>query len=382
VWDAVGPWPGDSTTGLPGIAIAVLLAFAAGCYRLAPGLALGLVWVSSALQVSSGLDIALVQLSVVIVSYGTARYGSQVTLWCSGLSIPVGSAIALVYVRNHGTQSLAGLETSILPPAGIRVSLATAFLLCFLLLSGPWALGLLLRIGDQFRQARAEREQAELEATRSAELAALRSEQARLARDVHDVVGHSLAVILAQADSVQFMPDTDIQRIRTAITNISTSARQSLGDVRQVLSSINDPAETAWLPAGGMDGLIDGVRSAGNAVKSQVRGIPRLLPPDLEVVAFHVLQEMLTNTLKHGCRDGWICVERSWGDDLLRIEVSNAVAETSPPAGLEGLGLTGMQRRLAAVGGRLEIRRHATPDGANVFTAVAHVPLPPSAGTQ
>ena len=58
----------------------MLLAIAAGCYRLAPGLALGLVWVSSALQVSSGLDIALVQLSVVIVSYGTARYGSQVTV--------------------------------------------------------------------------------------------------------------------------------------------------------------------------------------------------------------------------------------------------------------------------------------------------------------
>ena len=74
----------------------------------------------------------------------------------------MGSAIALVYVRNHGTQSLSGLETSILPAAGVRVSLATAFLLCFLLLSGPWALGLLLRIGDQFRQARAEREQAEL----------------------------------------------------------------------------------------------------------------------------------------------------------------------------------------------------------------------------
>jgi signal transduction histidine kinase len=359
-----------------------MVAVAAGCYRLAPGVGLGLIWVSSALQVANGLDIAFVQLSVVIVSYGTARYGNEVTLWLSGLSIPVGSALALLYVRDHGTSTLSGVETSILPAAGIGVSLATAFLLSFLLLSGPWAVGLLLRLSHQSRRARTERERAEVEATRSAEIAALRAEQARLARDVHDVVGHSLAVILAQADSVEFMPDAELHRIRAAITNISTSARQSLGDVRQVLSSTSDPADAVSRQPAEMQGLIDGVASAGHDVRSEVVGAPRPLPAEVEVVAFHVLQEMLTNTLKHGRRDRPIGVHRRWDDDHLRIEVRNAIAPGEGPAGHVGLGLTGMQRRLEAIGGRLEIRRDPIPDAGRVFTATAWVPLRAARGAR
>ncbi len=369
VWEARGPVSSQA------LVIAVLIAVAAGCYRLAPGLALLLVWMASALQVADGLDIAFVQLAVVVVAYGTARYGSQVTLWCSGLSIPVGAAIALLYVRDHGTRTLAGLGTSILPSAGIRVGLATAFLLTLLLLSGPWVLGLLLRISHQFRNAREERERAEVEAVRSQEIAGVRAEQARLARDVHDVVGHSLTVILAQADSAQFMPDDDIQRIRAAIANISASARTSLGDVRQVLSSTNDSGEAFTPPPGGMDALVDGVRSAGNDVRSQVLGTARPLPPELDVVAFHVLQEMLTNTLKHGRRDLPIAVERVWGLDDLRIEVRNGAAADDEAASYDGLGLAGMQRRLAAVGGRLEVGRHTAPEFGPVFTARAWLPL-------
>jgi len=82
-------------------AIAVAMAVAAGTYRLAPGLALGLVWGAALLQIGAGLDIALVQLATVLVAFGTARYGRPVTVWCSGLSIPVGSVIALLYLRSR-----------------------------------------------------------------------------------------------------------------------------------------------------------------------------------------------------------------------------------------------------------------------------------------
>ena len=138
----------------------------------------------------------------------------------------------------------------------------------------------------------------------------MRAEQARLARDVHDVVGHSLTVILAQAESVQFMPDDDIERIRAALANIATSARQSLGDVRQVLSP-RRPQRRRRRRRASLDSLVEGVRSAGHEVTRPWSGSPRPLPPELDVVAFRVLQEMLTNALKHGRRSG-----RSRSSDL------------------------------------------------------------------
>jgi len=259
--------------------------------------------------------------------------------------------------------------------------MATAFLLVQLLLATPWALGLVLRLRAQFREAQAERERAEIDASRAREVAKLRAEQARLARDVHDVVGHSLTVILAQADSVESMADDDIDRIRAALTNISASARRSLGDVRQVLSSPNDPAEGVSRPVAGLDSLLEGVSAAGNDVRSRVEGDPRPLPPELDVVAFRVLQEMLTNALKHGRRGEPIEVDRAWGADHLRIQVRNAVADGAEPGSADGIGESGMRRRLEAVGGRLQLGRGTVPDSGQVFTATAWVPLRPSGGS-
>lgn len=369
--------PPDSAGDGSLLLIVVLMAVAAGLYRLEPAAALTLVWIACAFQVLQGLDVALVELAAALVSFGTARYGRPATLWLSGLSIPAGAGIALLYIRGHGTSTLAGLEDVVTPYA--QVSMTSAFLIALFVLSAPWALGLVLRLTARLGRARAEREQAQLEAVRSQEIASLRAEQARLARDVHDVVGHSLTVILAQADSAEFMGDADIGRIRAALSNISTSARRSLGDVRQVLSSTHDPLDGVPVPTGGLDSLIDGVRSAGNDVRSVVDGTARPLPPELDVVAFRVLQEMLTNALKHGRRGKPIAVERQFGARDLRIEVRNVVADDEDSAAIDGIGLPGMRRRLEAVDGRLDVRLDDAPGGA-VFTTTAWVPLRPAGG--
>lgn len=371
------------------LVIALLMAVAAALYRAAPATALALVWAACAFQVLQSQDVALVQLAAAIVSFGAARYGRALTVWVSGLSIPVGSALALLYVRANGTSSLAVLTDAVAPPGG-RISMTSAFLLPLSVLSLPWALGLVLRLTARLRRTREEREQAEIEAARSLEIAEVRAEQARLARDVHDVVGHSLTVILAQADSADYMDDQDIDRIRAALRNISTSARRSLGDVRQVLSSTNEASPDGMggavtpLATGGLDSLVDGVRSAGNDVRSRVVGTPRPMPPELDVVAFRVLQEMLTNALKHGRRGEPIDVERCFNADTLRIEVHNAAAGDDPSGSDldvgEGIGLPGMRRRLEAVGGRLAVGRDEAPEGP-VFTSTAWVPLRPHGGT-
>jgi signal transduction histidine kinase len=204
---------------------------------------------------------------------------------------------------------------------------------------------------------------------------------------VHDVVGHSLAVILAQAESAQYLDDVDTGKMREVLSNVADSARRSLQDVRQVLTTTGTGQHTP-VRSDGLDALVEGVRAAGNEVRVTVLGVPVSLPPELDVVAYRVLQEMLTNALKHGLRGTPVLVEQAWADqwssDELRLEVANEVpvgapvsdltqpvrvaAEPEPSAG--GMGLTSMRQRLEAVGGRLDVRlRDST------FTATAWVPL-------
>ncbi|NHC13701.1 sensor histidine kinase [Motilibacter deserti] len=377
---AFGLW--ESQRGIavnnPSPLAALAMGAAAGAYRLQPALALALVWVSAVLQVLVGRDVAFVQLATVLVAYGTARYGRPLTVWASGLSIPTGAVLAVAYVATTGTDlprrlGLDRLSGDLSAPAvanGLALVLAT--------LAGPWLVGLLLRVRDAYRRSVAQRRAAEAEAERAQEIAGLEAAQARLARDVHDVVGHSLTVILAQADSAQFYGDDDIAKIRSAMEQIAATARSSLGDVRQVLASTS-PDAAPPRPPGGLDQLIDGVRSAGHDVRLTVEGQPQPMPPELDVVAYRVLQEMLTNAIRHGRRDLPVFVGRVWGADDLRLEVRNTVQELEYTSG-EGLGLPGMARRLEAVGGRLWTRREDTADGTIEFAVTADVPLRPKGG--
>jgi signal transduction histidine kinase len=384
--------PGDVVEGLAFGLVALGMGLASGLFRIAPGLALGLVWLTSMLQVMSRLDISPAQLAVVIVAYGTGRYGSVVTLWASGLSIPLGAVAALGYLALVPTDGLASPLGRVLPAGGghhpmtVLIALAIGFVLAVALLGMPWTLGLALRLRGRAERSARQRLAAEADRNQAEEIARLRAEQTRLARDVHDVVGHSLAVILAQAESAQFRSDSDTAAVRATLENIAVSARQSLREVRQVLSSTDDTATVSVVPTGSLDALVEGVQAAGNEVHSIVVGTPRPLPPELEVVAFRVLQEMLTNALKHGRRNQPVFVERRWHGEL-RIEVLNVVAtepaagtspadDTAPIAtGTTGRGLEGMRRRLESVGGRLDVRRRRDPEAAATFTATAWLPF-------
>ncbi|HWU23331.1 MAG TPA: histidine kinase, partial [Nocardioides sp.] len=245
----------------------------------------------------------------------------------------------------------------------------------------PWLIGILLRVLSREAQTRAVQLETARERDQAAELADLREGQARLARDVHDVVGHSLAVILAQAESAQYLPDDDPARLKQTLATIAGSARSSLQDVRHVLGATDGRP-----PNGGLDTLIDGVRASGHEVLSTEIGDPRPLPPELATVAYRVLQEMLTNAIRHGRRDEPVRVERHWQDEL-RIEVGNVVDEVDDPAclpasnellarkqGAPGSGLSGMRHRLEAVGGRLDVRPR-TEDGVPTFTVTAWLPV-------
>lgn len=361
------------------------IAVAAALYRQVPSLALAIVWLTGLYQLSASVDIVFAQLAVALVAFGAARHGSTATLWASGISIPAGAAAGILYVlaRPYAVSDIVGqdllLRGQLLPARVVLFGLAALFLLVV-----PWLVGLLLRVRTtsqaETEVAVAGRQQAEQQQIAAEEVARLRAEQATLARDVHDVVGHSLAVILAQAESAQFLPDDDVARVKQTLAAIAGSARESLQDVRQVLASTSESSVATSVPEGGLDRLVDGVRASGNDVRDTLTGTPQPLPPELDVIAFRVLQEMLTNALKHGRRGEPIHVDREWAGEL-RLEVDNVV-DGAAVAGVlgEGMGLPGMRRRLESVGGRLDTRQRDR-DGVLTWTSTAWIPLRSSAGT-
>ena len=361
-----------------------LVAAAVALVRKAPGWSLAIACLVAIYQLVDAVPFLGFELALVSVLFGCARWGRPTIVVLSGLTIfaaAVGAAL-LVSAGDYGVLASLPYVSELASRAGTFAgTLALGGLLGTFALASPWLLGLALRATDRAHRSETSQaaavtdaEAARREATQAQEVARLRDDQARLARDVHDVVGHSLAVVLAQAESGQYLPDDDPARLKQTLATIATSARQSLQDVRQVLGQTSDA------PTRGLDSLVEGVRASGLEVVSHEEGTPRPLPPDLEVVAHRVLQEMLTNAVKHGRRDRPVRIERLWPDGAptgeLRIEVRNDVDSdtTSDTTSDTAQGVDGMRRRLEATGGRLDLRRREGPDG-STFTATAWVPV-------
>ncbi len=404
-------------TVLAGVVVALATGGIVTISRILPGLALTLVWLMAVMHVLTGTSISYVEVAFAAVAFTTARWGSSLVATLGGLSILGAGVLAFlatvayrVYNRfdliGLGPRSfydtLLGVQDRLGNSAYVVIPLGGAALLGI-----PWLVGIALRFSDratasQAGQVAAEEvaAQAQRESEQAREIARLRDDQARLARDVHDVVGHSLAVILAQAESAQYAADGDTEKLKATLATIATSARASLQDVRHVLTTASgeQPTDVAPRP---LDTLVEGIRASGHEVVSRELGTPQPMPPDLEVVAYRVLQEMLTNAIRHGSRDEPVFVERHWPDGSwageLRIEVRNSLStrgteqattdETQPLTALgtsaassptdEGRGLEGMRRRLEACGGRLDVRRRegTGADEPATFTTTAWVPV-------
>jgi signal transduction histidine kinase len=338
-----------------GVRLSAGIAFAAAIVisRLRPAAGLVLMLLLEALVVVTGIRVSTDALTMGLVMYFCARHGGRSTLWASGLLMPLAYIITGAFLVNPGTEAVRRLDR-----AGLTTD-PTALVLLVLTIASPLALPWLLGVTLRWR-ARAER-------TR---LALLRTEveshtlerQAQLAHDVHDVVGHSLAVILAQAGSVRYLDPPPQPRVQEVLDTIADNARQSLTEVRQVLAG-----EIQSRQASDLDDLISAIPPGSATIRDRVIGQPRLLAPDTATVASRVLREMLTNAMKHG-DGGEVEVVRDWRDGL-RLVVTNQVGdhvEQSP----DGIGLASMRQRVAAAHGCLEVRRDA-----GRFTADAWLPL-------
>jgi signal transduction histidine kinase len=270
-----------------------------------------------------------------------------------------------------------GYVSSIWPPwligtgghaaAGFAVGLAV-----FLLL--------LLAVAEVIR-ARGQRTAA-LERSRQEELRRRASEERmRIARDLHDVVAHNISVINVQANTALYLMDRQPDRARSALTTINEVSRQALVELRSVLGvlrMVDESAPLAPAPAPGLarlGELADTAAAAGLTVRVEESGQRAPLPADVDLAAYRIIQEALTNSARHsGGANATIRI--AYREDALVIEVDDDGPTRPPelppgqPAGT-GSGIAGMTERAAALGGTLQ----AGPRPAGGFAVRAWLPL-------
>jgi signal transduction histidine kinase len=210
------------------------------------------------------------------------------------------------------------------------------------------------------RAARSRREQ-ELETGR-----AVAEEQARVGRELHDVIAHTLSVIVIQAGAALDVFDASPQAARQALGSIGSAGRQALAELRRVLAAVRpQPGEQdGWAPPPGLSGLgalLDQVRAAGLDVTARIDGTPVDLPAGLDLAAYRIVQEALTNTLKHA---------RAQAAEVTDDGQAAAPAGQRGPA--RGRGLIGIGERAALHGGTCQ----AGPRPGGGFAVRASLPLP------
>src|SRR5262245_8343559 len=241
-------------------------------------------------------------------------------------------------------------------------------------LAAAWLLGENMRTRRAYLHGLEERA-AQLERERDANARrAAAEEQARIAREVHDVVAHNLSVIIVQATAADAVFASDPADARRAVRTIGSSARRALDELRHVLGRGDGRSPAAFAPQpdlSRLDGLLDQVRLAGRDVALEIEGTQRELDPALELSAYRIVQEALTNTLRHAGANR-ATVTLRYEPDALDVEVVDDGAAPPTVNGTGGQGLIGMRERAATFGGHVE----AGPQAAGGFRVSARLPLP------
>jgi signal transduction histidine kinase len=207
----------------------------------------------------------------------------------------------------------------------------------------PWLVGTV-----RLRQQRAH----ELERERDR---AVEQERVRLARELHDLVSHNVGMIVVQAGAGDVLLDREPERAREALHAIEAGARDALLELRRLLGLLRESGEAELAPQptlSRLDELVDRVRNAGLDVALRIEGRPQPVDAAVDLSAYRIVQEALTNVLKHACATRAEVVVRRHGDGI-EIEVTDdGRGPDAPRSG--GHGLAGMAERVALFGGRLE----------------------------
>jgi signal transduction histidine kinase len=254
---------------------------------------------------------------------------------------------------------------------------------------GTVTLGCWIYLG-RARISGAERQALEVTRTFEARTAeAVDEERARIAREMHDVLGHQLTVIVAQAATTRRVYAERPQATADALGSIESVGRDALSGLRRLVGMLRvDRARPDRSAPAGLDrlgALVEQVRGAGLPVELVVAGTPRRLPAELELTAFRIVQEALTNSLRHSAHTR-VTVTLTYDADALEVDVADTggnghaarATDTVDGSSAEGYGLVGMRQRVELLGGMLV----AGPDGGAGFRVRARLPVAEQAGRQ
>jgi signal transduction histidine kinase len=352
VWIAADHDPSPAAR-LAAVPLSVALAVVVALRRRAPekmlllAIATGLAQLALNVQADPNPGDAAMLAIIYTCATNGARWSSRLALTAGLLASP----IAMVRWPPHDEVST--IWTTLLQ---------TFFLTVIFALS--WVIGDRLRTRRAYYaqlEERAERLHREREAQSKAAVAA---ERARIARELHDVVAHNVSVMVVQADGAAYVLDAAPDQAKQALETISSTGRQALAEMRRLLGLLRagDDAGGEYVPQPGVDqlaDLIDQVRGAGLPVRFEVAGHARPLSSGVELTAYRIVQEALTNVRKHGGDGASASVLLGFGDAALDLLIEDdgrgGRDDLYEQGGRDGLGqgLIGMRERIGMVGGTL-----------------------------
>jgi signal transduction histidine kinase len=202
----------------------------------------------------------------------------------------------------------------------------------------------------------------------------LADERARISRELHDVLAHSVSVIVVQASAADDVFESNPTAARQALRDIEVAGRGALNELRSLLSSVgsdeNQPDDRPQPKLSDLDELVETLERAGLVVTVQRDGEVRDLPAGVELAAFRIVQEALTNALRHSAaREALVTLD--FGTDTLGVEINNAGPRRPGSTAGSGRGLAGMRERVAMLGGTIE----TSPRDDGGFVVQASLPI-------
>jgi signal transduction histidine kinase len=272
--------------------------------------------------------------------------------------------VVLVAVLSAATADTPGRQTSATFGAVIAAALTI----------GSWALGAYAQTRRRYlrelqeRAASAERERQQLARI------AVHEERASIARELHDIVAHSVSVMLVGVRGARDVLRASPDAAEDTLARVERSGEQSLGELRRILALLREPEQTAESrpqpSLAELNELVASYRAAGLPVRLEVIGEPLPLPSGVELSVYRIVQEALTNTLKH-CDPSTVMVTLAFRDARLELEVVDDGMPTTAGPASTGQGLIGMRERVALLGGELETGQRA----GGGFRVAAHLPV-------
>jgi signal transduction histidine kinase len=353
------------------IPVSLLLCLVIGLRRRMPEKMLLLATGLGVAQVALNVETTVADFAMLVIVYTVAATGAR---WASRVALGAGlcaAPVAQLRWPNEHTSALGNLAIVVFQTV-------------------PFALAWVL--GDSIRTRRAyfaqlEERAARLEKEREAQAkVAVAAERARIARELHDVVAHNVSVMVVQADGAAYVLDAAPDQAKKALETISSTGRQALAEMRRLLGVLRTGEHKEvgeYVPQPDVeqiDELIEQCRTSGLPVDFKVEGTPRPLPSGVELTAYRIVQEALTNTRKHGGPNAGASVRLVYFDDGLGLLVEDdgkgAPHELYEEGGFDGQGhgLIGMRERVGMVGGTLD----AGPRPGGGFRISALLPLKPA----